>query len=97
MPKPAKPSLPQNEVEVLKLTVAISSGLILQLCLIMALQVCLGQLPSFTGMEHGAPHAKAVYMATGLVREVKGCDNWQKLPELLQGCLKITRLVTVIS
>ena len=48
-------------------------------------------------MEHGAPHAKAVYMATGLVREVAGSENWQKLPELLQGCLKITRLVTVIS
>ena len=37
---------------------------------IIALQVCLGQWPSFTGMEHGT-----VYMATGLVREVAGCEN----------------------
>ena len=41
-----------------------------------ALQVCLGQWPSFTGMKHGAPHARAVYMATGLVREVARCENW---------------------
>ena len=41
-----------------------------------ALQVRLGQWPSFNGMEHGAPHARAVYMATGLVREVAGCENW---------------------
>ena len=41
-----------------------------------ALQVCPGQCPSFTGMEHGAPRARAVYMATGLVREVAGCGNW---------------------
>ena len=58
-------------------TVATSSGLIPQICLIIiALQVCLGQWPSFTGMEHGAPHARAVYMATRLVREVAGCENW---------------------
>ena len=42
---------------------------------IIALQVCLGQWPSSTGMEHGAPHARAVYMAAGLVREVAGCEN----------------------
>ena len=41
-----------------------------------ALQVRLSQWPSFTVMEHGAPHARAVYMATGLVREVAGCENW---------------------
>ena len=40
------------------------------------LQVGIGQWPSFTGMEHGAPHTRAVYMATGLVREVVGCENW---------------------
>ena len=64
--------LSQNEVKVLKLasssldlTVATSSGLILQFCL--------GQWQSFTGMEHCAPHARAVYMTTGLVREVAGC------------------------
>ena len=41
-----------------------------------ALQVRLGQWPSFTGMEHGARHVRAVYMATCLVREVAGCENW---------------------
>ena len=64
-------------------TVVTSSGLILHICLIMALlialqalQVGLGQWPSFTGMEHGVPHARAVYMATGLIREVAECENW---------------------
>ena len=41
-----------------------------------ALQVRLGKWPSFTGMEHGTLHARAVHMATGLVREVAGCENW---------------------
>ena len=41
------------------------------------LQVRLGQWPRFTGMEHGAPHTRAVYMATDLVREVLGCESWQ--------------------
>ena len=43
---------------------------------IIALQVRLGQWPSFTGMEHGALHARAVYKARGLVREVARCENW---------------------
>ena len=66
----------------LDLTVATSFGLILQICLygpiivLQVLQVHLGQWPSFTaGMKHGTPHARAVYMATGLVREVAGCEN----------------------
>ena len=53
----------------LDLTMATSSGLILQICLIMALQalqVHLSQWPSFTGMEHGAPHARAVYKIKNL-------------------------------
>ena len=29
-------------------------------------------------MEQGAPHARAVYMVMGLVREVAGCENWYK-------------------
>ena len=41
-----------------------------------ALQVLLGQWSSFTGIEHGAPHARAVYISTCLVREVAGCENW---------------------
>ena len=36
-------------------------------------------------MEHGASHASAVHMDTGLVREVAGCENWKLLPELLSG------------
>ena len=43
---------------------------------VIALQVRLSQWPSFTGMEHGAPQTRAVYMATGLVKEVVGCKNW---------------------
>ena len=43
---------------------------------IIALQVRLGQWPSFTGMEHGIAHARAIYMSTGLVREVAGCENY---------------------
>ena len=39
---------------------------------IIALQVQLGQWPSFTGMEHG----RAVYMAKGLGGEVTGFENW---------------------
>ena len=39
-----------------------------------ALQVHLGQWPSFTGMEHGTPQARVVHM--GFVREVAGCENW---------------------
>ena len=42
-----------------------------------ALQAHLGQWSSFTGMEHGAPHTRAVYMATGLLREVSKCGNWK--------------------
>ena len=36
-----------------------------------------GQRPSFTGIVHGTPHMRAVHMASGLEREVTGCDNWQ--------------------
>ena len=39
--------------------------------MLQALQVRLGKWPSFTGMEHGALHARAVHMATGLVRELQ--------------------------
>ena len=67
----------------LDLIMATFSVLILQVCLIMArvtalqaLQVCLGQWPSFTDMEHDATHGRAVYMATGLVGGVVGCGNW---------------------
>ena len=43
---------------------------------VFALQVRLGQWPSFTGLKHGTPHTRAVYIATGFVRDVAGCENW---------------------
>ena len=57
----------------LDLTMATSSGLILQICLIMALSLRYKSVAKFHW--HGALHARAVYMATGLVREVAGCEN----------------------
>ena len=58
------------------LMVAVSYGLTLQICLIIALSslqtleagVC--YWPSFTGMEHCAPHTRAVHMATCLERKI---------------------------
>ena len=43
--------------------------------MLQALQVRLGQWPRFTGMEHGAPQARALFIVTGLVREVSGCES----------------------
>ena len=67
----------------LDLTGTTSSGLILQICLIMSISLrckrCKFVLVSGqdeTGMEHSALHTSAVYMATSLVREVVGCENW---------------------
>ena len=88
----------------LDLTVATSSSLILQICLIMALsdhgpvialQVRLGQWPSFTGMEHGAPHSRAVYMAKGLVRAGRDVRTGSRSLNLFQAVFK--QVVTVIS
>ena len=84
MPKPAKPlslkmrlrsSSSSFASNLLDLTMAMSSGLP-DHGPIIVLQVRFGQWPSFTGMEHGAPHTRFVYMATCLVREVAGCENW---------------------
>ena len=41
--------------------------------------------PSFTGMEHCAPHSRAVHTATCLERKVAGRENWFQLLELLPG------------
>ena len=41
--------------------------------------------PSFTGMEHCAPHTRAVHTATCLERKVAGSENWFQLLELLPG------------
>ena len=67
MPKPAKPSLSQNEVmfpqaQAVPVTrVADTADLSDHgpIIALQALQVRLGQWPSFTGMEYGAPHARA--------------------------------------
>ena len=48
----------------------------------------LGQWPMFNGMEPGTLNTRAVHMATGLVREVVRCKNWQlRSPNFLQGGL----------
>ena len=65
----------------LDLTVATSSGLMLQICLIMALSLrckrCRFVLVSGqVSLAWSGAHARAVYMATCLVREVAGCENW---------------------
>ena len=49
------------------------------------LKVLLGQRPSFTGMEDGAPRAKAVHMTTGLAK------GWRDVfPERLSSRLNIS-------
>ena len=72
----SSPSFARSSID---LTVTTSSGLFDTaelsdhdpIIALLPLQVRLGQWPRFTGMEHGAPHTRAVYMATGLVREVE--------------------------
>ena len=70
-------SLPSRTSSSLDLVVTVSCGLKLQICLIIALSFrcrcwrfgfVSGQ--SLTGMEHCAPHTRAVHMATCLEREV---------------------------
>ena len=89
---PLESSLLQNEVLILNakphkssmdLVVTMSCDLTLQICLIIALsfllqmlEVWLCQWPSLTGMEHCAPHTRAVHMATCFEREVTLRENW---------------------
>ena len=40
------------------------------------LEVWLCQWPSFTGMEHCAPHTRAIHAVMCLEREVAGRENW---------------------
>ena len=70
--------------------VAVSCGLTLQICLIIALVISLQMLgaglsywPSLTGMEHCVSHTRAVHTATCLERKVAGRENWFQLLELL--------------
>ena len=42
---------------------------------VFALQVHLGQWPSFTGRKHGNLHTRAVHIDMDLVREVGGFEN----------------------
>ena len=76
------------------LMVAVSCGLTLQICRsadhcsvisLQTLEAGLCYWPSFTGMEHCAPHTHAVHTATCLEREVAGRENWFQLLELLSG------------
>ena len=91
MSVPVEPSLLQNEVQILNpscttssldLVVTMSCDDIAYLsdhCPVISLQkleVWLCQWPSLTGMEHCAPHTRAVHMATCLEREVAGRENW---------------------
>ena len=52
---------------------------------VLALQVCLGQWPSFTGMEHGAPHARLCYNQIHVIIRyfIKGLHCIYKPPEHL--------------
>ena len=81
---------------------AVSCGLTLQICLIIALSFSLQTLeaglcywPSFTGMEHCAPHTCAVYTATCLERKVAGRENWFQLLNFFQAVF--TRVVVESS
>ena len=72
----SRSSMPSCISRSLDLVVTMSCGLTLQICLIIALSFrcrrwrfgC--QWPSLAGMEHCAPHTRAVHMATCFEREV---------------------------
>ena len=92
MPKPAKPSLSQNEVKVLKLKPCQSyawpyHGHVLWLdtadlsdhgpiIALQALQVRLDQWPSFTGMEHGAPYILWIFVLNNLQFGAVKLSSW---------------------
>ena len=42
-----------------------------------ALKVQCGQCPSLSDMDHLTSHKRDEHMATGLVIELVGCENWQ--------------------
>ena len=44
--------------------------------ILQTLKVWLGQLPSFTCMEHHVPHARAVHMAIGLERSISEIQDF---------------------
>ena len=74
-------SIPSHASSSVDLMVAVSFGLTLQICLIIALSFrCRGKRQDFvTGMEHCAPHTRAVHTATCLERKVAGRENWFQL------------------
>ena len=62
----SRSSMPSHTSSSLDLAVTMSCSLTLQICLIISLQmleVWLCQWPSLAGMEHCAPHTRAVYTA----------------------------------
>ena len=101
MPIPAEPSLFQNEVQVFisepcKKLSGRDGGSVLWFniadlsdhCSVISLQTQEAGLcywPSFTGMEHCAPHTRAVHTATCLERKVAGRENCFQLLEPLPG------------
>ena len=95
----SRSSIPSRASSSIDLMVAVSCGLTLQICLIIAvislqmLEAGLCYWPSFTGMEHCAPHTRAVHMATCLERKVAGRENWFQLLELLPGGFHNHRLL----
>ena len=98
---PAQPSLLQDEVQIFnaKLCKWLSGpdgGCVSQfyiadlsdhcsVSLLQMLEAGLYKWPSFTGMEHYAPHVRAVHMAMCLESEVAGRENWFQIFELLPG------------
>ena len=82
----SRSSVPSHASSSVDRMVAVFCGLTLQICLIIALVISLQTLeeglcywPSFTGMEHCAPHTRAVHTATCLERKVAGRENWFQL------------------
>ena len=89
---PAEPSLLQIEVQILnakprKYLIGSGGENILRLdiadlsdhCPVISLQTLemwLCQWSSLAGMEHCAPHTRAIHAATCLEREVSGRENW---------------------
>ena len=82
--------MPSRTSSSVDLMVAVSCGLadLPDHCFVISLQTLEAGLcywPSFTGMEHFAPHTRAVHKAMCLERKVAGRENWFQLLELLPG------------
>ena len=68
----SRSSIPSRASSSMDLMVAVSCGLTLQICLIISLQTLEAGLcywPSFTGMEHCAPHTHVLYTRPCVLKE----------------------------